>query len=106
AGLLYRDSRHVIAALGRDWCSATPRPRRMEHRLTDKDRSAAATAPRGEVRPRPEPGLRRAGIEPVNGLPSVAGPAERRISSAPTPSRRPRGPLYAALDLGTNNCRL
>ncbi|HHY49013.1 MAG TPA: Ppx/GppA family phosphatase [Alphaproteobacteria bacterium] len=35
-----------------------------------------------------------------------AAGAERRTSSAPTPSRRARGPLYAALDLGTNNCRL
>jgi exopolyphosphatase / guanosine-5'-triphosphate,3'-diphosphate pyrophosphatase len=78
----------------------------MEYRLTDPDRSAAVTAQRGEVRPRPEPGERRPGIEPGYGPQPVAGPAERRTNSTPNPSRRSRGPLYAALDLGTNNCRL
>jgi exopolyphosphatase/guanosine-5'-triphosphate,3'-diphosphate pyrophosphatase len=78
----------------------------MELRLTDQDRSAAASVPRGDARPRPEPGQRRAGAEPAAGPRPVAGPADRRTNSAPSPSRRPRGPLYAALDLGTNNCRL
>jgi exopolyphosphatase/guanosine-5'-triphosphate,3'-diphosphate pyrophosphatase len=37
----------------------------------------------------------------------LAGSPDRRTQSAPIPStRRSRGPLYAALDLGTNNCRL
>lgn len=36
-----------------------------------------------------------------------AGEAGRRTHNTQNPSqRRPRGPLYAALDLGTNNCRL
>src|SRR5690606_18821756 len=35
-----------------------------------------------------------------------AGGADRRTYYGPVPARRPRGPLYAALDLGTNNCRL
>jgi exopolyphosphatase/guanosine-5'-triphosphate,3'-diphosphate pyrophosphatase len=73
--------------------------------LTDQDRSAAAAAPLGEVRPRPEAGESRSGAEPVAGL-RPAGAADRRTTSAQNPSRRPRGPLYAALDLGTNNCRL
>ena len=78
----------------------------MEHRLTDRDRSAAVTTQRGEVRPRPEPGEGRPGIEPGYGSQPGTGTAEKRTSSAPNPSRRSRGPLYAALDLGTNNCRL
>jgi exopolyphosphatase/guanosine-5'-triphosphate,3'-diphosphate pyrophosphatase len=73
--------------------------------LTDQDRSAAATAPLGDVRPRPEPGESRSGTEPAPGR-KPTGDADRRTNSAPNPSRRPRGPLYAALDLGTNNCRL
>jgi exopolyphosphatase / guanosine-5'-triphosphate,3'-diphosphate pyrophosphatase len=73
--------------------------------LTDQDRSAAATAPLGEVRPRPEPGESRSGTESAPGR-KPTGDADRRTNSAPNPSRRPRGPLYAALDLGTNNCRL
>jgi exopolyphosphatase/guanosine-5'-triphosphate,3'-diphosphate pyrophosphatase len=37
----------------------------------------------------------------------MPGGAERRTSNATSPSSRRRsGPLYAALDLGTNNCRL
>ena len=53
----------------------------------------------------PEPGA-RAAIEPIVGA-IPAGSVDRRTSHAPTPSaRRSRGPLYAALDLGTNNCRL
>jgi exopolyphosphatase/guanosine-5'-triphosphate,3'-diphosphate pyrophosphatase len=32
--------------------------------------------------------------------------ADRRTASPGTGTRRARGPLYAALDLGTNNCRL
>jgi exopolyphosphatase/guanosine-5'-triphosphate,3'-diphosphate pyrophosphatase len=54
--------------------------------------------------------------EPGAGAPSGSGrgagvgistppPPEHR-THPPGPTRRPRGPLYAALDLGTNNCRL
>ncbi|ODT75267.1 MAG: exopolyphosphatase [Pelagibacterium sp. SCN 64-44] len=39
----------------------------------------------------------RAGLSPPR--------PDQRTQPAPNP-RRPRGPLYAALDLGTNNCRL
>ncbi|HZY68505.1 MAG TPA: Ppx/GppA phosphatase family protein [Devosia sp.] len=70
--------------------------------MIDEDRSAAAAPPgvvgaegRGPQRP---------------GSPSEPsgsrGPAEKRIINGPHAPRRSRGPVYAALDLGTNNCRL
>jgi exopolyphosphatase / guanosine-5'-triphosphate,3'-diphosphate pyrophosphatase len=70
--------------------------------VIEEDRSAAATAPQGAREadggaPRP--------AEP-NGSGGQRSGADRRNSNAPTPPRRPRGPVYAALDLGTNNCRL
>jgi exopolyphosphatase/guanosine-5'-triphosphate,3'-diphosphate pyrophosphatase len=77
----------------------------MENQVADHDRSAAASAevaalPRPEARDsRPGTGLRRGGN-------SASGPADKRTQNAQNPPRRPRGPLYAALDLGTNNCRL
>lgn len=72
-------------------------------RVTDDDRSVAATAPlradeaggRGPGRP-----------DATNGSKPQRGDAERRNATAPTAPRRSRGPVYAALDLGTNNCRL
>jgi exopolyphosphatase/guanosine-5'-triphosphate,3'-diphosphate pyrophosphatase len=73
--------------------------------LADPDRSAAVSAELAE-RPRPDPGESRPGTEPRGGGHPVSGPADRRTPNAPNPSRRGRGPLYAALDLGTNNCRL
>jgi exopolyphosphatase/guanosine-5'-triphosphate,3'-diphosphate pyrophosphatase len=74
--------------------------------LTDRDRSAAAPSAPDEVRPSPDAGL-RAQTEPKAAPAPASGPVDRRTHSAPNPSaRRPRGPLYAALDLGTNNCRL
>ncbi|MFC3704749.1 Ppx/GppA phosphatase family protein [Devosia honganensis] len=66
--------------------------------MTESNRSAAASvvladaghgAPSGRVRKG-----KGGGMAP-----------EQRPRAAPEP-RRPRGPLYAALDLGTNNCRL
>jgi exopolyphosphatase/guanosine-5'-triphosphate,3'-diphosphate pyrophosphatase len=71
--------------------------------VTDDDRSAAATAPvgvddaggRGPGRP-----------DAATGPNARRGDAERRKDNASNPARRPRGPVYAALDLGTNNCRL
>ena len=75
--------------------------------MADPDRSAAASAPAREMQPRAETGASRPPIEPRPGLRPVSGPADRRTSNAASSSpRRPRGPLYAALDLGTNNCRL
>jgi exopolyphosphatase/guanosine-5'-triphosphate,3'-diphosphate pyrophosphatase len=73
--------------------------------VTDSDRSAAAAAPVGAVQSRPEPAPGTASTQTKHGPGPASSPAEKRTSSAGS-SRRPRGPLYAALDLGTNNCRL
>ena len=69
--------------------------------MVEDDRPAAADAPSGAREaeagaPRPAAPERAFGPR---------GAADRR-GNAPTPSRRTRGPVYAALDLGTNNCRL
>ena len=71
--------------------------------MTDEDRSAAATVPRGadaadgQGPVRPDAGI---------GSSTRPGDAARRKDNAQTGPRRPRGPVDAALDLGTNNCRL
>ena len=71
--------------------------------MTDDDRSAAATAPEGaDEAGGPGPGRPDA----ANGPSARRGDAERRKDNGQSPPRRPRGPVYAALDLGTNNCRL
>jgi len=71
--------------------------------VTDDDRSVAATAPGGAD----EAGGRGPGRpDAANGSVARRSDAERRKDNAPSPTRRPRGPVYAALDLGTNNCRL
>ncbi len=71
--------------------------------MTDEDRSATATVPQGTG----DAGVRVADRHDApNGPGSPAGDAERRRDNAPNPPRRSRGPVYAALDLGTNNCRL
>ncbi|WP_244606628.1 Ppx/GppA phosphatase family protein [Arsenicitalea aurantiaca] len=74
--------------------------------MTDSDRSAAANLPAGTLAPRGDgKGHVRAGAG--GGEASEKGRAERRTSPAHGPGpRRARGPVYAALDLGTNNCRL
>ncbi len=69
--------------------------------MVEDDRPAAADAPSGAREaeagaPRPAAPERAFGPR---------GAADRR-GNAPTPCRRTRGPVYAALDLGTNNCRL
>jgi exopolyphosphatase / guanosine-5'-triphosphate,3'-diphosphate pyrophosphatase len=74
--------------------------------VTDQDRSAEpAPLTHGDPVRVPErasvPGAARGNAEPAR-----PRAAEKRTSSASIPSRRPRGPVYAALDLGTNNCRL
>jgi exopolyphosphatase/guanosine-5'-triphosphate,3'-diphosphate pyrophosphatase len=74
--------------------------------LTDPDRSATAAAPADELRTRPDTGPSRAGTAPATADAASGSSADRRTQSAASSSRRPRGPLYAALDLGTNNCRL
>ena len=73
--------------------------------MTDHDRSAEP-ASQGDDGSE-APGL-RGGAEAVASEPRrpVRRDSDRRTANAPNPSRRPRGPVYAALDLGTNNCRL
>jgi exopolyphosphatase/guanosine-5'-triphosphate,3'-diphosphate pyrophosphatase len=70
--------------------------------VTDSDRSAAGLASPDEPAIRapsgPAPAGRAGGHAP---LPA----ADKRTPAAPNP-RKHRGPIYAALDLGTNNCRL
>jgi exopolyphosphatase/guanosine-5'-triphosphate,3'-diphosphate pyrophosphatase len=70
--------------------------------VTDEDRSAVATAQRADEAGGRGPGRLDAG----SGQSARSGDADRRKDNAQTPPRRPRGPVYAALDLGTNNCRL
>jgi exopolyphosphatase/guanosine-5'-triphosphate,3'-diphosphate pyrophosphatase len=75
--------------------------------LADIDRSAAVSSPQGETQHRAGTGENRSPTNVQNGNRPHSGGADRRTNNAPNPSsRRPRGPLYAALDLGTNNCRL
>jgi exopolyphosphatase/guanosine-5'-triphosphate,3'-diphosphate pyrophosphatase len=78
----------------------------MENELTDQDRSAAPSTPQGEGAHR-----HREDVSPIRKSAdrgnSPSGGADRRTSNAANPPiRKPRGPVYAALDLGTNNCRL
>jgi exopolyphosphatase/guanosine-5'-triphosphate,3'-diphosphate pyrophosphatase len=71
--------------------------------VSDEDRSAAATAPLGADEAAGQgPERRDARTGPV----APRGDADRRKDNAPAPRPRSRGPVYAALDLGTNNCRL
>ncbi|WP_233280645.1 Ppx/GppA phosphatase family protein [Devosia rhizoryzae] len=69
--------------------------------MTDISRSANASAPRAEAGPGQPSGDSRGRSA---GAPSLAAPDPRTPPSSG--QRRHRGPLYAALDLGTNNCRL
>jgi exopolyphosphatase/guanosine-5'-triphosphate,3'-diphosphate pyrophosphatase len=79
----------------------------MEIRLADIDRSAAVVSPVGESRHRAGKSEDRSPNSAQVGDRTHPGGADRRTNAAQNPSsRRPRGPLYAALDLGTNNCRL
>ncbi len=71
--------------------------------MTETSRSAAAAAPQGEVSAEGVGASRRTAPGEIAPLPAGA---EKRAQIPPTPSRRPRAPVYAALDLGTNNCRL
>ena len=70
--------------------------------MTDEDRSAVATAQGADEAGGRGPARFDAGI----GQKTRSGDADRRKDNAQTPPRRTRGPVYAALDLGTNNCRL
>ena len=71
--------------------------------MIDEDRSAAAAAPTGVTEAEGR-GPQR--LETPKGPGGPRSAAERRNTNAPNPPRRSRGPVYAALDLGTNNCRL
>jgi exopolyphosphatase/guanosine-5'-triphosphate,3'-diphosphate pyrophosphatase len=74
--------------------------------LTDSDRSAAVSEPDGAERHRDGQGQGQAQKTARAGGQPGSGGSERRTYPAGNPSRRSRGSLYAALDLGTNNCRL
>jgi exopolyphosphatase/guanosine-5'-triphosphate,3'-diphosphate pyrophosphatase len=77
----------------------------VELEVADSDRSAAATAPLGEVVDRDGDGASPSPA-PANGgpRPQPGGTGARTHSAGG--ARRYAGPVYAALDLGTNNCRL
>ena len=70
--------------------------------MTDSDRSAAVLSSLDEAAIRAS-----TGSEPAAGLGKIIpiSQADQRTPAAPNP-RKHRGPIYAALDLGTNNCRL
>lgn len=73
--------------------------------MTDADRSVATVSSLDEqVAVRAPSGLAQMGR--VGGAPPPGPGADQRTKPAPNPSRKNRGPIYAALDLGTNNCRL
>ena len=74
--------------------------------MADSDRSAAASEPEGAERHRDGQGESHAQKTARAGGQPGSGGSERRTYPAGNLSRRARGPLYAALDLGTNNCRL
>ncbi len=78
----------------------------MELKVADSDRSAAVSEPQGADRHRDGQGDSRAQKTARAGGQPGSGGSERRTYPAGNPARRSRGPLYAALDLGTNNCRL
>ena len=71
--------------------------------MTDSDRSAAALSSLDETGVAAPPELRPVGDGRDN---APASAATKRTSPPPPSTRKYRGPLYAALDLGTNNCRL
>nr|WP_299640886.1 Ppx/GppA phosphatase family protein [Devosia sp.] len=75
--------------------------------MTDPDRSAVVAGPESLERHREGQGVSPVPTTASPGGHPGSGGAERRTHPAGNPtSRRSRGPLYAALDLGTNNCRL
>ena len=71
--------------------------------MTEQDHPATALAPIGAGS---ADGAGAERHDARNGSKPYRGDAERRKDNAQNPQRRPRGPVYAALDLGTNNCRL
>lgn len=77
--------------------------------MTDSDRSVVPDASADAAGPRRQPGENPDWKADDRSNSGQAG-AERRTPNAQRPPsggpRKSRGPLYAALDLGTNNCRL
>ena len=71
--------------------------------MTDSDRSAAVPLSSDEPALRPSTGPDQSGRAGTHRPPAQT---DKRTTPAPNPTRKHRGPLYAALDLGTNNCRL
>ena len=71
--------------------------------MTEEDHPATALAPLGAG---PADGSGAERQDARNGSKPYRGDAERRKDNAQGAPRRSRGPVYAALDLGTNNCRL
>ncbi|WP_375449389.1 Ppx/GppA phosphatase family protein [uncultured Devosia sp.] len=73
--------------------------------MTDSDRSAAAISSAHDAAFPSRDGERRPG-RGAGAIEALGPSPEQRTPTAPTPHRKHRGPVYAALDLGTNNCRL
>ena len=71
--------------------------------MTEQDRSAAAPSSAHDAAFPSRDGQRQSGRGPGDlAVPGVS--TDQRTTTAP--HRKHRGPVYAALDLGTNNCRL
>ncbi len=73
--------------------------------MTDEDRSAAGPSSSDGAAIRSLNGESQVGHRAGEAKAAIA-PTEQRTANAQNPARRHRGPVYAALDLGTNNCRL
>jgi exopolyphosphatase/guanosine-5'-triphosphate,3'-diphosphate pyrophosphatase len=71
--------------------------------VTEEDHPATALAPSSAGSAEGPGSVRQ---DAGSGSKSQRGEAERRKDNAQGAPRRSRGPVYAALDLGTNNCRL
>lgn len=74
--------------------------------MADSDRSDAGAAPDGDRLHRREAGGDPTPSTPKAGSRPFQAKADGRGNPQSPGARRSRGPLYAALDLGTNNCRL
>lgn len=95
----------------------TPSKKRCRRRARGKGRNKARIAAKAqETAPETVPPT-SAGAEPQNGYPTDAAAAERPAfrqrrrkatgsAIGVSGQKDPEGPLYGALDLGTNNCRL
>lgn len=72
--------------------------------MTEIDRSVAVASSEGDTAVHTPSGSGTVGR--VGGHPPPLPDLDQRTKPALNPSRKHRGPIYAALDLGTNNCRL